>query len=83
MPIDIERVKQELGYLTVAEHTGDVNNALPDLCKALGLPEPRWCDEYEHFVMAWDEEQHIKDVDSEDHTCDIVNQPVKQAGEQR
>jgi hypothetical protein len=52
--IDIELAKWCLSGIKVADHMGDVNRYIPDLCKALELPEPEWDGRW-HF--AWDEKE--------------------------
>lgn len=68
--IDIEAVKGDLGYLSRGDHMGDVNNVLPSLCEHLGLPKPTWCDPFDHFVMAWDADEHASDYT--DHICEVT-----------
>lgn len=68
--MDIDKVKSDLGYLSSGDHMGDVNNALPSLCKHLDLPEPTWCDPFNRFVMAWDADDHAQGYD--DHNCDVT-----------
>ena len=55
MSIDWDSVKAELSYIAHGDHMGDVNNALPELCEALGLPKPEWNDDWNSYQMAWDE----------------------------
>lgn len=51
---DTDRFKEYLSGISVADHMGDVNDYLPNLCSALGLPQPWWSDEWCRFIMEWD-----------------------------
>lgn len=55
--IDLEKIKPMLSYIAMASHMGDVNNELPELTKALGLPEPVWDEDWECFRFEWDEKE--------------------------
>ena len=52
--IDWPRVKRELQYMAVGDHMGDINNALGDLCEALGLGDAEWNDYKERWVFPWE-----------------------------
>lgn len=56
-PEEQEKARQIVGGLALADHLGDVNDYLPDLCRLLGLPEPEWDDDYEGYRMAWWEDE--------------------------
>jgi hypothetical protein len=52
--IDLEKVKFWLGVISIADHLGDVNDALPGLCEALNLPKPKWSPDFRHYVFPWE-----------------------------
>lgn len=52
-----ESARRVLTGLSLAEHSGDVNEYLPRLARLLGEAEPEWSDEQERYVFPW--ESHV------------------------
>jgi hypothetical protein len=69
--MDIERVKDYLSWISVADNTSEVNGILPRLCYALDLPKPLLCEEYGIYYMIWDLMEH-----DDEHDCSNVDCPV-------
>lgn len=73
--VDWKAVRSELHYIALADHMGDVNNALPDLAEALGI-RAAYSDKKERTVFEWEEacsDCGLDDEDlkyTEDNKCD-------------
>jgi hypothetical protein len=57
MEIKNERViMSALMDLSMADTMGEVNEALLDLCKGLGVIEPKWDDEKSRYILPFEDE---------------------------
>jgi hypothetical protein len=56
--MDMEKAKQALIGLALANHIGDVNDCIPEFCIALNL-ECRWSDKWERYIFPWEENRWI------------------------
>jgi hypothetical protein len=56
--MDIEGVKDCLVYIALSDHMGDVNDIIPELCKALNLEQPEWSYKFNRFIFPWEEKEN-------------------------